>query len=275
MRQNERDHLRVLAVDELGELLRIGLLQRVEGSDVGAQGLDQAVEQPPRRIRAEGADQDLAGVVQAALEHVVVRDGHLVELLEDRFGLFVSDLGDARDLAADFLNLLLVELLENLGAGLVSQDHQQNGRLLDPGHPLIGVLRVQDHASDLHIVQPGPEDLRRPNRVFLHGLGDMLGQHLGLLGSDGREPQRAERLCLQALLGRLLLGQARLEFFLRCVGRTRDLSRRATAERGHHADVPLPALAAHEEPHRHQQQHAASDRGRIHLLGDDALEPGR
>ena len=45
VREHQRDGLRVLVVDELGELLRVGLLDGVEGSRIGAQRFGQAVQQ--------------------------------------------------------------------------------------------------------------------------------------------------------------------------------------------------------------------------------------
>ena len=44
MRQNQRDGLRMLAVDEFGELLRIGFLQRVETQRLVGERLHQPVQ---------------------------------------------------------------------------------------------------------------------------------------------------------------------------------------------------------------------------------------
>ena len=44
MRKNQRDGLRMLVVNELGELLRIGFLQRVEAGRFVAQRLHQPVQ---------------------------------------------------------------------------------------------------------------------------------------------------------------------------------------------------------------------------------------
>ena len=52
MREDQRDGLRMLVVDELGELLGIGLLNRVEGGGVGAERLGEAVEQALGVFRA-------------------------------------------------------------------------------------------------------------------------------------------------------------------------------------------------------------------------------
>ena len=84
VRQHQRDGLRMLVVDELGELLRIGLLNGVEGSGLGAQRLGQAVQQPLGRVRTERPHQQFAREVDAAARHVVAGRGDVVELVRGR-----------------------------------------------------------------------------------------------------------------------------------------------------------------------------------------------
>ena len=82
MREDQRDGLRVLVVDELGELLRIGLLDGVEGGGVGAQRLGEAVEQALGVLRLEGLHEQLAREIDAAARHVVAGVGDVVEFVQ-------------------------------------------------------------------------------------------------------------------------------------------------------------------------------------------------
>ncbi len=134
MREDQRDGLRVLVVDELGELLRIGFLQRVEIGQFRAQRLHQPVHQFSRVLRPERAHEHLFRVVDAALEHVIVGHRHLVELFENSFSLVVADGGDARHFVADGLHFFFVHLPQDIGGDLVSQDDHQNGGFADAGN---------------------------------------------------------------------------------------------------------------------------------------------
>ena len=78
----------MFVVNELGELLRVGLLDGVEGSRLGAQRLGQPVQQPLGHVRREGRHQQFAGEFDAAAGHVIARRGDLVELVQDGFRLF-------------------------------------------------------------------------------------------------------------------------------------------------------------------------------------------
>ena len=114
VREDQRDGLRMLVVDELGELLRIGFLQRVEAGQLRAQRLHQPVHQFSGVLRAEGVHEHFLRIVDAALEHVVVGHRHLVELFENALGLIVADGGDARHLVADGLHFFFVHLPQDL-----------------------------------------------------------------------------------------------------------------------------------------------------------------
>ena len=80
-------------------------------------------------LRAEGVHQHFLGVIDAALEDVVVGHRHLVELFEHRLGLFVADGSDARHLVADDLHFLFVHLPQDLAADLIAEDDHAEWRL--------------------------------------------------------------------------------------------------------------------------------------------------
>ena len=59
VREDEGDGLRMLAVDELGQLLGIGFLQGVEGRRIVAHGLHQPVHQLARGVRSKALNSSL------------------------------------------------------------------------------------------------------------------------------------------------------------------------------------------------------------------------
>ncbi len=83
---------------------------------------------------AEGVLEELACVVEAALGDVLLRDGDLVELLDDRLLAVGRDVADARDLEGEVVDLLLAEVLEDLGRGVLAEAHQQDRGLLAAAH---------------------------------------------------------------------------------------------------------------------------------------------
>src|SRR6516165_7853901 len=101
----------MLVVDEFCQLLRVGLIQSIERSSLRSQGLGQPVQKALRLIRIESPEQQLARELHAAASHMIARCRKVMELLKDRFGLFAGDSCDFGDLAADFLDLLLAEVL--------------------------------------------------------------------------------------------------------------------------------------------------------------------
>ena len=113
-------------VNEFGELLRIGFLERVEAGRFRAQRLHQPVHHFPRAFRSESGDQHLFGEVHTALQHEIARHRHLVELFQYQFGLIVGDAGDARHFVPDGLHFVLVQLTKNFGAGLIAENHHQD-----------------------------------------------------------------------------------------------------------------------------------------------------
>ena len=82
VRKHQRDGLRMLVVNELGELLRIGLLDGVEGSGFGAQRFGQAVQHALGHIGTERPHQQLAGVFDAAARDVIAGRRKVVEFVE-------------------------------------------------------------------------------------------------------------------------------------------------------------------------------------------------
>ena len=135
VRKHEGDGLGVLVVDELGELLGVGLLQGVEGGGVGAERLGEAVQKAFGVVRLEGAHEQFAGEIDTAASHVIAGIGDVMELFENGLGLLRRDGGQFGHFAAYFADLFLVELLQQLGAGLFTKRHQQDGGFAKIRHP--------------------------------------------------------------------------------------------------------------------------------------------
>ncbi len=129
MRKDQRNGLRVLAVDEFGELGRIGFTQCVEAERFVAHRLHQAIQHFFGLLRSECIDQNLARVVDASLDHVVVRHRHLVELFKHTFDFLGVEGLYARDFAAELLDFFLVEAAKDNAGGLFPYRHQQDGGL--------------------------------------------------------------------------------------------------------------------------------------------------
>src|SRR5689334_22559887 len=140
----------MLAMDELGELLWISLLQDVQRNYVGAQRLGETVEKLFSRIHREGLHQHFLRKIEAAADDEVARHGELVELVQDSFGLFAGDLADQRDFPGDALDVLLGKIFDQVAAGLFAQGDEQDGSLPDTRDHL-GGFGVQDHCSSSRI----------------------------------------------------------------------------------------------------------------------------
>ena len=82
MRQNQGDRLRMLGKDELGELLRVGFLERRE-TGVGVERLDDAIENPARLVRPDRFRQEPSRVFDAARRDIFRGGRQLMELVED------------------------------------------------------------------------------------------------------------------------------------------------------------------------------------------------
>ena len=83
MRQDKRDCLRMFAFQILGELLRIGLLQRIEFARAHFGGVCDVLQELSRAIFAESLDQQLFRIFGPALRQVVLRECQLVIFIED------------------------------------------------------------------------------------------------------------------------------------------------------------------------------------------------
>ena len=191
MGEDERHHLRMLVVDEPGELLRVSLLQGIDAGESGAQRFDQPVEHPGGSLLSEGAHEQLACVFQSPLEHVVVGHGHVEELLQDQFGLLIADRSHARHLAADLLHLILPEVLEDLGADLVAERNQQDGRFLCTGQRFWEDLGVEGHGKGAECGHTGT--LAKPRGPLLTGSADR-PEALNQWNTGGRRKVRCMRV---------------------------------------------------------------------------------
>ena len=111
MRQDERDRLRVLVLDERREVLGIGLGQKRERLLVDL--VFDGLEDPHRLVVGKSLLQQAPGVDQAALLHVLPGERKVVELLDDgTANLRVHEI-DLRDLPRDHLDRVLIEVLQH------------------------------------------------------------------------------------------------------------------------------------------------------------------
>src|ERR1039457_5235669 len=128
-------------------------------------------------------------------------------------------------------------------------------------------------ASVLLLPDPVAQDLHRNVRFLGDLLPQVFGKDFGLLGDDGREFERTQRLGIHLSLQRIALGKLGFHLVLNLVRRQQcrrgtvragRLQGRRTAHGG--ADLLDPPFAAEEEGHnaQHQQtrQYAATDEQR-------------
>ncbi len=106
VRKDQGDCLRVFAVNEFGELLRIRFLECIEVATVGAERLDEPVEHLLGDFRTEGVDQNFFGIIHAAFYHEIFGYYHLIKLVQDAFGLLWRNLPQSRDFAAHKLDFV-------------------------------------------------------------------------------------------------------------------------------------------------------------------------
>ena len=134
----------MLLVDELGQLLRIRLMKRVEIDNLGAQCRHQPVHQLSRRFRPIGGVENFSGVIEAPFEHVVVRQAHLVEFIEYGFGLLRGDREEMRAISRPrLLHLVVLQLAHDPRlAHVLAEADQKNRRLFDSGKKQFGLLPV-------------------------------------------------------------------------------------------------------------------------------------
>jgi hypothetical protein len=119
MRQDERDGLRMLVLDEVEQLLRVGALDEVERRHL--QRALQAVDDLDGTLLAQRLFKDVTRVVDTALADVLLSHGQLIGLLHDRIALNGGDLFHVVDLQGHLLYVLLFQLLEYFGADLGAQ----------------------------------------------------------------------------------------------------------------------------------------------------------
>jgi hypothetical protein len=60
----------------------------------------------------------------------VLRNDHLIKLGQDLLSNFARNSGNVGDRAPNPLNFLLIQLAENFGTGLLTENNHQNGRLM-------------------------------------------------------------------------------------------------------------------------------------------------
>src|SRR5260370_40839559 len=113
-------------MNELGELLWIGFVKRIEIGDVMAEHFDQAVVDLLTLVWTESPLQHLFRVVETAFDHELAAGDKLDKVFENTFSLVRSDGGNTRDFAADGLHFLLREPLDQIRAGLFPQNDEQN-----------------------------------------------------------------------------------------------------------------------------------------------------
>ena len=84
VRENQRDGLRMLALEKLGELLRIRLLKALELNHAHLGGSCNLLQQLLRPGVPKRLHEQFFGVVRAALGDITLRERELLILLEHR-----------------------------------------------------------------------------------------------------------------------------------------------------------------------------------------------
>jgi hypothetical protein len=133
MREDERDRLRMLGKNELRELLRVRLLEGRE-HERRLERLHEPIEQPFGHLWTERLHEQLLRVVHAASRHVLRRDPHVVELFENLFAGRRAHAAEHRHFPGDLLDLVLLQVLEHLGRGVLSEQEREHRGLADAVH---------------------------------------------------------------------------------------------------------------------------------------------
>ena len=126
MRQHQGDGLRMLGVEQLAQLLRIGALQL---GQVALRRLLRAAHQHQQivgALLAEGLHQQPAGVVQPAVDHEVLRLEQLPELLQNLGGKLRRDAAQIGQLLGEPLHVRLRQSAQNLLGQFLAHGHQQD-----------------------------------------------------------------------------------------------------------------------------------------------------
>ncbi len=95
MRQDERDGLRLLGLDEFGQLRGIGLLQAVEADQGVLQRDVQPVQQFLGRVATECLDEQPFRRIRLRRALAGLRDGQAMEIVQYRVGDLRVDLPQA------------------------------------------------------------------------------------------------------------------------------------------------------------------------------------
>ena len=96
---------------------------------VDSNDLHDAIEHALGHLGAERLDQQLLRVLDAAARRRTPPPPHVVELVEHVLaGLRRATLPSDRDLAGDLLDLVLAEVLEHLGRGLLAEQQRERWR---------------------------------------------------------------------------------------------------------------------------------------------------
>ena len=116
-----------------------------------------------RALRAECLDEQALGILGAALRDVLLGDGQIVVLVQDRGGLGGIDGAHVGDLLGHLLQLGFVQVVEDQAGDLLAQQNQENGGLADAR---VRSCRQRD-SSAFTIPDPasGRGARRRPARV--------------------------------------------------------------------------------------------------------------
>ena len=112
-------------------MLGIGLADGPE--ELGLERHLEAVEDLVGALVADGLEQHLTRVTDAALDDVGARLRELAELLEHALHRRRRELADLRDLDGQLFDLRLAELAHDGGRGVGAQRDHEDGRLAQPG----------------------------------------------------------------------------------------------------------------------------------------------
>ena len=132
MRHDQGDGLRMLALDEVGELLGADIADEVEWRNL--QIRREPVNDFHRPRSPERLLQDVLGVFNAALCYVFLCQRKLVEFRDGGVTLDGRHLAQGGDLQCELLDLLILHMLENGRSGFRIQRNQDYRRLSPPAH---------------------------------------------------------------------------------------------------------------------------------------------
>ena len=121
MRKNQRDGLRLLGLDELGKLDRIGFLKIVETRQCALKRNIQIIQKLFGRFRAKGFDQQFLGKFRSPPRQKCLGQRQTIKIFHNGIGDFGIDFSEPRYFFADLLDFILLHEPENSGAGLISQ----------------------------------------------------------------------------------------------------------------------------------------------------------